>query len=88
MFKSFSIWLTISSVTKAITDSNVELGRASMGIELVDFVSSDRLVPTVEWREGSKQVGSGKWDDAEEPFDHWAEKLGNYLASKECVAFL
>ena len=76
------IGIVISSATKATTDSNVGVGRAAMEIELVDSVSGDRLAAAVDRREGGKQVGSGKWDDVEEAFEHWAEKLGTYLASR------
>lgn len=77
------IGIVISSATKATTDSNVGVGRAAVEMELVDSVSGERLAAAVDRREGSKQVGSGKWDDVEEAFDHWSEKLDAYLASKQ-----
>ncbi len=76
------IGIAISSATKAATDSNVGVGRAAVEMELVDSVSGERLAAAVDRREGGKQVGSGKWDDVEEAFDHWAQKLETYLASR------
>ncbi|MDH3997763.1 MAG: DUF3313 domain-containing protein [Desulfuromonadales bacterium] len=74
--------IVVSSATKATTDSNVGVGRAAMEIELVDSVTGERLAAAVDRREGGKQVGSGKWEDVEEAFEHWAEKLVSFLKSK------
>ena len=73
------VGIAISSATKAVSDTNVGVGRAAMEIELVNSTTDERLAAAVDRREGGKQFGSGKWDDVEEAFDNWAEKLGAFL---------
>ncbi|MCK4837990.1 MAG: DUF3313 domain-containing protein [Desulfobulbaceae bacterium] len=73
------IGIAISSATKAVSDTNIGVGRAAMEIELVSSTTGERLAAAVDRREGGKQFGSGKWADIEKSFDHWAEKLGAFL---------
>ena len=73
------IGIAISSATKAVSDTNIGVGRAAMEIELVNSTTDERLAAAVDRREGGKQFGSGKWDDIEKAFDHWTEKLGTFL---------
>ncbi len=73
------IGIAISSATKAVSDTNVGVGRAAMEIELISSTTGERLAAAVDRREGGKQFGRGKWADIEKAFDHWAEKLGAFL---------
>ena len=73
------VGIAISSATKAVSDKNVGVGRASMEIELIDSTTEERLAAAVDRREGGKQVGRGKWEDVQEAFDIWTEKLGVFL---------
>jgi len=59
------------------------VGTAGVEAELTDSVSGERLVAGVDERWGTKAVrgGIGKWSDAKQAFDYWAERLRQRLAA-------
>jgi hypothetical protein len=79
------VGMAASAVNRAVNDSNLGVGRASVEVELLDSVSNERLAAAVDRREGRKRVVSGKWTDIKKAFDYWAERLRTWMEQQNAL---
>ncbi len=71
----------LSTITGAITDVQVFVGRASAEAEITDSLTGERLLAAVDQRSGTKALRSGllKWSDVKEISKYWAERVRERL---------
>ncbi len=79
------VGMAATVVNKAVNDTNLGVGRASVEVELFDSVSYERLAAAIDRREGRKRVVSGKWTDVKKSFDYWADRLRTWLDQQKAL---
>ena len=62
-------------VAKAISVDNIGIGGAEAEMELLDWMSSERLAAAVDSRRGGKAASRAVWEDTKDAFDYWAERF-------------
>ncbi|MGB0257273.1 MAG: DUF3313 domain-containing protein [Coraliomargarita sp.] len=72
------VGLVASVGTKAVTGSHAFVGKASVEMEILDSVTSERLAAAVDERAGSKGV-EAEWTQVKKAFDYWANGLKDRL---------
>jgi hypothetical protein len=82
------VGMAVTVVNKAVNDSNLAVGRASVEVELLDSVSGERLAAAIDRREGRKRVVSGKWTDVKKSFDYWADRLRIWLIQQKALKYM
>ena len=71
----------VSLVTRLTTGTSAFTGRASGEAEILDAVTGERLLAGVDRRVGNTAIRGAlsSWDDVQETFDFWAERIRNRL---------
>ena len=69
------VGLAVSVAKKATTGSYTGVGGASMEVEFLDSMSSERLVAAIDTFDGSKMSGFSKLGATKEAFEFWAKRL-------------
>ena len=69
------IGLAVSVAKKATTGSHTGVGGASMEVEFLDSVTSERLAAAIDTFNGSKMSGFSKLGATKEAFEFWAKRL-------------
>lgn len=82
------VGMAVTVVNKAVNDTNLGVGRASVELELLDSVSNERLAAAIDRREGRKRLVSGKWTDVKKSFDYWAERLSVWLVQQKALKYM
>jgi hypothetical protein len=82
------VGMAATVVNKAMNDTNLGVGRASVEVELLDSVSNERLAAAIDRREGRKRVVSGKWTDVKKSFDYWADRLKTWLGQQKALKLM
>jgi hypothetical protein len=70
--------LAINLIRFAATGTHMAVGEAMVEAELMDSLSSTRLLAAVDARSGRKSLISGnftKWGDVEDAYDYWSNRL-------------
>lgn len=69
------VGLAVSVVNKATTGGHTGVGGASMEVEFLDSMTSDRLAAGIDTFDGSKMSGLTKLGATKEAFEFWAKRL-------------
>ena len=69
------VGLAVSVVKKAPTGSYTGVGGASMEVEMLDSMTSERLAAAIDTFNGSKMSGFTKLGAAKDAFGFWAKRL-------------
>ena len=69
------VGLAISVAKKATTGSHTGVGGASMEVEFLDSMTSQRLAAAIDTFNGSKMSGFSKLAATKEAFEFWAKRL-------------
>jgi hypothetical protein len=72
----------LSSLKKLATGTHAFVGRAGIEVEVLDAVSSTRLIAAVDERAGSKALdgATDTWGDVQQAYDYWARLIAARLA--------
>jgi hypothetical protein len=74
----------LATVKQIATGTAAFVGEAGVEAELLDSMTNRRLAAAVDRRVGQKKLIEGglfnKWDDVQQGFDYWAERLKTRLA--------
>ena len=73
------VGIVVSGATKAVSGDNLGTGEAGTEFEMLDSVTGERLAAGVDKRQGGKGVFRGKWEDTQQAFDFWAQRLRQRL---------
>ncbi len=82
------VGMAASAVNRAVNDSNLGVGRASVEVELLDSVSEERLAAAIDRREGRKRVVSSKWTDIKAAFKYWAERMRIWVDQQKALKYM
>jgi hypothetical protein len=73
------VGIVVSGAAKAVSGDNLGTGEAGTEMELLDSITGERLAAAVDKRQGGKMVFRGKWEDAKDAFDYWAQRFRQRL---------
>jgi len=72
----------LSSAKRLATGTHAFVGHAGIEGELLDSMTNERLAAAIDRRAGAKTLSgaTSKWDDVQQAFDYWADRLRTRLA--------